>query len=90
MYKYVRRLTSKQIGHRKVYPLMRVRGIEAMYPIKQTAILGGSEGIFPFRFRGLAIFRPHQVWCADTSYIPKHILYVYLFAIMDWARRIIA
>lgn len=90
MFKYLRRLTGKQIGRRKVRRLMRVMGVEAIYPRKRTTIPGGPEGIFPYRLRGLTISRPNQVWCADISYIPMRRGYVYLFAIMDWySRRII-
>lgn len=87
MFKYLRRLTGKQIGRRKVRRLMRVMGIEAIYPRKRTTIPGGPEGIVPYRLRGLKISRPNQVWCADITYVPMRKGYVYLFAIMDWYSR---
>jgi len=87
MFKYLRRLTGKQIGRRKVRRLMRVMGIEAIYPRKRTTIPGGPEGISPYRLRGVKVSRSNQVWCADITYIPMRKGYVYLFAIMDWYSR---
>ncbi len=87
MFKYLRRLTGKEIGRRKVRRLMRVMGIEAIYPRKRTTIPGGPEGISPYRLRGVKVSRSNQVWCADITYIPMRQGYVYLFAIMDWYSR---
>ena len=38
-------------------------------------------------FKGMAIERPNQVWCADITYIPVRRGFLYLVAIMDWATR---
>jgi putative transposase len=43
--------------------------------------------IFPCLLRGLAIERANQVWCADITYIPIGLGFLYLVAIVDWARR---
>ncbi len=40
-----------------------------------------------YLLRGLAITRPNQVWCSDTTYIPMARGFCYLVAIMDWATR---
>ncbi len=87
MYKYLRRLTGKRIGRKRVCRLMRIMGVEAIYPRKRTTIPGGPSGIFPYKLRGLSINRPNQVWCADITYLPMRRGYVYLFAIMDWYSR---
>lgn len=34
--------------------------------------------VFPYLMRGLSIERPHQVWCADTTYIPLQRGFLYL------------
>ena len=36
--------------------------------------------------RGLTIDRPGQVWCADITYIPMRRGFLYLVAVMDWAK----
>ncbi len=91
LYKYLRRLTGKKIGRERVRRLMRIIGIEAVYPRKRTTIPGGPSGISPYRLRGLDINRPNQVVCADITYIPMRRGFMYLFAIMDWySRKILA
>ena len=35
----------------------------------------------------MVIDRPNQVWCADITYIPVQLSFLYLVAIMDWATR---
>ena len=87
MSKYLRRVTGKNIGRERVRRLMRVMGVEAVYPRKRTTIPGGPSGIFPYRLKGLDINRPNQVVCADITYIPMRRGFMYLFAIMDWYSR---
>lgn len=87
IYKYLRRLTGKKVGRERVRRLMRIMGIEAVYPRKRTTIPGGRSGISPYRLRGLDINRPNQVVCADITYIPMRRGFMYLFAIMDWYSR---
>ncbi len=67
---YLCRATSLQVGRQRVRRLMRLIGIEAIYPQKRTTIPGGPAGIFPYRLRGLAINKPNQVWSADITYVP--------------------
>ena len=91
MGKYLKRNTGKHIGRKRVRRLMRIMGVEAIYPRCRTTIPGGPSGIFPYRLRGLDINRPNQVWCADITYIPMRRGFMYLFAIMDWySRKIIS
>lgn len=87
MSKLLRRMTGWRIGRKRVRRLMRLMGIEAIYPRKRTTIPGGPSGIRPYRLKGLTIDRPNQVWCADITYIPMRRGYMYLFAIIDWYSR---
>jgi putative transposase len=87
MYKYLRKQTGKRVGRKRVRRLMRLMGIEAIYPRRRTTIPGGSSGIFPYKLKGLSIVRPNQVWCADITFIPMRRGYMYLFSIMDWYSR---
>jgi len=87
MYKYLKRQTGKKIGRKRVRRLMRLMGVEAIYPRRRTTIPGGPSGIFPYRLRGLDINRPNQVWCADITFIPMRRGFMYLFTIMDWYSR---
>ena len=83
----LRRQTGKATNRKRVRRLMRVMGIEAIYPRTRTTISGGPSGIYPYRLKGLTISRPNQVWCADITFIPMRRGYIYLFAIMDWYSR---
>lgn len=87
MSKLLRRLTGERIGRKRVRRLMRLMGIEAIYPRKRTTIPGGPSGIYPYRLKGLSINRANQVWCADITYVPMRRGFMYLFAIMDWYSR---
>jgi putative transposase len=87
MSSYLRRQTAKAANRKRVRRLMRVMGIEAIYPRKRTTIPGGPSGIYPYRLKGLNISRPNQVWCADITFIPMRRGSMYLFAIMDWHSR---
>jgi len=91
MQRYIYRKTGVRPGRKRVRRLMRLMGIEAIYPRKRTTIPGGPSGIHPYRLKGLDICRPNQVWCADITYIPMRRGYMYLFAILDWySRKVIA
>jgi len=91
MYKYLKRITGKKPGRKRIVRLMRIMGVEAVYPKKRTTIPGGPSGIYPYRLKGLTIDRPNQVWCADITFIPMRRGFMYLFAIMDWySRKIIS
>ena len=88
---YIHRKTGVRPGRKRVRRLMRLMGIEAIYPRKRTTIPGGPSGIHPYRLKGLDICRPGQVWCADITYIPMRRVYMYLFAILDWySRKVVA
>lgn len=84
---YLRRQTGTAINRKRVRRLMRVMGLEAIYPRKRTTISGGRSGIYPYRLKGLNITYSNQVWCADITFIPMRRGYMYLFAIMDWYSR---
>lgn len=87
MSKYLARELGKRIGRKRIRRLMKIMGIEALYPRKRTTIPGGPSGIHPYRLKGLGISHPNQVWCADITFIPMRHGYMYLFAIMDWYSR---
>lgn len=87
MSKYLRRATGMRIGRKRVRRLMRLMGIEAIYPQKRTTIPGISSYIYPYLLRNLPIVRPNQVWAVDITYIPMKKGFVYLFAIIDWYSR---
>jgi putative transposase len=76
------------IGHNRVRRLMRLMGLEAIYPRPRLSQLGGQQHRkYPYLLRGLTIERPDHVWAADITYIRLWRGFVYLVAIMDWHSR---
>ena len=75
------------VNRKRVQRLMRLMGIEAVYPRPNTSKVNPSHKIYPYLLRGLAIVRPNQVWSTDITYIPMPRGYMYLVAIIDWYSR---
>ena len=75
------------IGREKVQRLMRVMGLEAIYPKKRTSFHGEENKIYPYLLRGLKIIHPNQVWSTDITYVKLVNGWAYLIAIMDWYSR---
>jgi len=79
------------INRKRVQRLMRIMGVEAVYPKKRTTFPGNASYIYPYLLRDIEINRPNQVWCTDITYLPMRGGYMYMAAIMDWySRRILA
>jgi len=90
MKKHLRRLGHK-INRKKVQRLMRLMGIEAIYPKPKTSKPHPEHKIYPYLLRNLEIDRPNQVWAADITYIPLKRGFMYLVAVMDWhSRKVLA
>ena len=74
-------------GRHRVRRLMRKMGLEAIYCKPRCSQPQPGHRVYPYLLRNLSIERPHQVWCADITYIPLRGGYLYLVAVMDWASR---
>jgi len=83
---YLHRLGYK-INRKRVQRLMRLMGLEAIYPKPKTSKPHPEHRIYPYLLRGLEIGRPNQVWAADITYISLARGYMYLVAVMDWHSR---
>ena len=75
------------VNRKRIQRLMRLMGLEALYPQRKTSLPGKGHRIFPYLLQGLDITRPNHVWCTDVTYIPMRHGFCYLIAIMDWATR---
>jgi len=71
MRSYLKRRGFGTIARSRVSRLMKLMGVEAVYPRKRTTIAGGRAGIHPYRLKGLEIERPNQVWCAVERVGPE-------------------
>jgi len=82
-------LTSQgeEVNRKRVQRLMRVMGLEAIYPRPKLSAAGRGHRIYPYLLRDLPITRPDQVWGADITYVPLRHGFLYLVAILDWYSR---
>jgi len=77
------------VNHKRVDRLMRVMGIQTIYPRKNLSKADAGHQKFPYLLRGLNINRPDQVWATDITYIRMQAGFLYLVAVIDWHSRYI-
>jgi putative transposase len=80
---------NEPAGRERVGRLMRILGLEAIYPKKRLSLGNKEHKKYPYLLRGLRIDRPDQVWCSDITYIRLRGGFVYLTAVMDWHSRFV-
>jgi putative transposase len=80
-----------KVGHavnpKRVRRLMRLMGLEAIYPKPRLSLGGPGHKIYPYLLSGVPIERINQVWSTDITYIRLRHGFVYLTAVMDWYSR---
>lgn len=83
-----RRLADElSVNRKRVQRLMRLMGLEAIYPKPRTTVRHPEHKIYPYLLRDVAVVRPNQVWSTDITYIPLRCGFLYLTAILDWYSR---
>ena len=75
------------VNEKRVARLMRLMGLQAVFPGRKTTIPAQGHKIYPYLLRGLKITRPNQVWSTDITYIPIANGFMYLTAVIDWYSR---
>lgn len=75
------------INRKRVQRLMRLMGLEAIYPKPKLSQPGPGHKIFPYLLRNVVIDRVDQVWSTDITYIPMPHGFMYLAAVIDWYSR---
>lgn len=76
-----------RVNDKRIARLMQVMGLQAVRPRLHTSRPNPDHRIYPYLLRTLDITRPNQVWCADITYVPMALGFMYLVAIMDWFSR---
>jgi putative transposase len=75
------------VNHKRVRCLMQHMGLQAIYPKPKTTLASQEHKIYPYLLQDRNITQPNQVWCADITYLPMRVGFMYLVAIMDWFSR---
>lgn len=70
-----------------VQRLMRVLGIQAIYPKHKTTIPAPGHKIYPYLLKNVPVLHPNHVWSTDITYIPLEHGFCYLTVILDWFSR---
>jgi putative transposase len=76
-----------KVNRKRVQQLMRLMGIEAIYPKPNLSRPHPNHTIYPYLLKGVGITHRNQVWGTDITYIRLDKGWLYLVAIMDWFSR---
>jgi putative transposase len=89
----IRRMTAwlqqqgHRINHKRVQGLLRLMGLEAIYPRPNLSQPAPGHRIYPYLLRGVRVERVNQVWSSDITYVRLLGGFVYLAAVIDWFSR---
>ena len=78
---------GEEVNRKRVKRLMRVMGLEAIYPKPRLSLAGKGHRIYPYLLRGVTVERVDQVWSTDITYVPMPSGFMYLAAVIDWFSR---
>ncbi len=78
---------GKNVNRKRIVRLMRVMGVNAIYPRVRTTKPDKKHKIYPYLLRDVEISYPDQAWAVDITYIPMKKGFLYLVAIIDWYSR---
>ena len=56
-----------RVNRKRVQRLMRLMGVEAIYPKPNLSLRNLEHRIYPYLLRNLDVTRPNQVWCSDIT-----------------------
>src|SRR5206468_11330615 len=75
------------VNRKRVQRLMRLMGLEAIYPKPRMSLAGKGHRIYPYLLRGVTVERRDQVGSTDITYVPMASGFMYLAAVIDWYSR---
>jgi putative transposase len=78
---------GEAVNEKRVRRLLRVLGLEAIYPKPRLSDGAAGHKIYPYLLRNVAITRVNQVWSTDITYIRLRQGFIYLVAVIDWFSR---
>ena len=84
---WLRQGAQEEVNRKRVQRLMRVMGLEAIYPKPRLSMAGRNHKVYPYLLRDVPITRVDQVWSTDITYVPMPHGFMYLAAVLDWYSR---
>jgi putative transposase len=81
------RQQGEVVNRKRVQRLLRVMGLEAIYPKPKLSTADRQHKVYPYLLRDVPIKRVDQVWSTDITYVPMPHGFMYLAAIVDWYSR---
>ena len=75
------------VGRKPAGRLMRLMGLEAIFPKRNTSRPHPGHPVYPYLLPGINITRTNHVWSMDITSIRLRQGFVYLAAVMDWESR---
>lgn len=78
---------GRVVNHKAIERLMRVMGIQAIVPKRNTSKAHPQHLKYAYLLNGLKINHPNHVWGTDLTYVRAYGTWFYLVAILDWYSR---
>lgn len=78
---------GEHVCREHVQRLMRIMGIEAIYPKPNTSIASPEHKKYPYLLTGVSASRPNHIWGTDITYVKLETGWAYLTALLDWFSR---
>jgi putative transposase len=75
------------VNPKRVRRLLRLMGLEALYPKPRLSLPSEQERRYPYLLRGRAIIAVNDVWSTDITYVRMRHGFLYLVAVLDWYSR---
>jgi len=78
---------GEPVNRKRVQRLMRLMGLEAIYPKPRLSAPGTNHNVYPYLLRDVPITRVDQVWSTDITWVAMPQGFMYLAAVLDWYSR---
>jgi putative transposase len=78
---------GEAVNRKRVQRLMRIMGLEGLFPGRRTSIPAHDAKSYPYLLRDRELSRRDEVWSSDITYVPMRHGFMYLTAVIDWFSR---
>lgn len=80
---------DEPLNAKRIRRLMRLMGLEAIYPRPNLSKPAEGHQVYPYLLRGIPITHRNHVWSTHITYIPMANRFLYLCALIDWYPRFV-